>query len=329
MVATRTHDFFRDKVVLVTGAHGYIGGCLVQKVAPFAKKLICQSRQFATPPAAVDGRQADIIGDIAEDGLWDSAPIEEVDVVFHLAAQTSIYTAVENPLDDLAVNVHGTLELLEAIRRRGRRPAIVLASTATVAGLTPQKPVNESWREQPVTLYDIHKLTVEHYLRFYAMQGWLRGASLRLANVYGPGFAEAAPDRGVITRVIGSAMEGKTIQVYRPGTWLRDYVFIDDVVSAFLLAAENAEALDGLPYVIGTGCGSTLIETMHLAVLRVRALTGRKGTVKLVDPPEGLSAIEFRDFVADATAFRNVTGWQPEWTLQSGIDRTVEARAAV
>ena len=270
----------------------------------------------------------DVIGDVRDAGTWKKA-LDGVDVVFHFAAQTSIYAAAEDPVSDLRTNVEGTLGLLEGIRKAGIRPTVVFAGTVTQAGLTERLPVNESAPDRPITVYDLSKLTAENYLKLYAGQGWLRGASLRLANVYGPGPQASGRDRGVLNKVIRHALEGKEVFVFGDGDYTRDYLFIEDAVNAFLLAGVNPENVNGRHFVIGSGRGIALKDAFALAMKKVAVKTGRKVRVSHKEPPQAMSPIEFRSFVADSSAFTNATGWRPQVDLREGIARTIDAMRAM
>src|SRR3972149_3463042 len=101
-----------------------------------------------------------------------------------------------------------------------------------------------------MTFYDISKLAAEMYLGQYVREGWIRGCTLRLSNVYGRNKAGQQQDRGVIDKIFSRAMSGKSITIYGDGGYVRDYVFIDDVISAFVLAPEHAEQTNGRTFCI-------------------------------------------------------------------------------
>ena len=131
-------------------------------------------------------------------------------------------------------------------------------------------------------------------------------------------------DRGILNRMILRGLQGEAITVYGKGEQLRDYVFVEDVVQAFLAAGAAAEALQGGHYVIGSGQGHTIAEAFRLVADRVAARTGRNVPVNHVEPPAGAASIDSRNFVSDPSRFMKLTGWKPGHALAAGIDRTIE-----
>jgi nucleoside-diphosphate-sugar epimerase len=233
--------------------------------------------------------------------------------------------AAADPQADLRSNVLPMLGLLETCRQQSLAPVVLFAGTATQVGLPSLLPVNESQPDQPVTIYDLHKLAAENYLKHYISQGYVRGASLRLANVYGPGPHSSSSDRGVLNAMIRRALAGEPLTVYGAGEFVRDYVFVGDVVRAFLLAGAAPDAVNGRHFVIGSGQGHTLAEAFKLVAQRAAIRTGRQTAVEYTNPVAPISLIEQRHFVADIGEFRRATGWTPEKNLVSGIDSTIEA----
>jgi len=310
--------------VLITGGAGYLGTAIAHALSEVDVTLVRLARPGAArPPLTGRARVEELSADVRDPGVWERA-LPGVDVVLHLAAQTSAYVAERDPLADLDANVRPLLALLDACRRASLRPVVVAAGTATQAGLTPQLPVDESVPDRPITIYDLHKLAAERYLEHHVRAGAVRGATLRLANVYGPGPRSGAPDRGVLNLMVRRALSGQALTVYGDGAFVRDYVFVDDVARAFLAAAARVDRVDGRHFVVGSGCGATIAEAVHLVADTVARLTGRPPVaVTHVPPPPGLLPIEERSFVADTAAFRAATGWEPRVTLAEGVEATV------
>lgn len=302
--------WYRGKTAVVSGASGYVAAALVDRLAAAGAKVVKLSRGLT--------------GDYADPELWRRV-LPGADVVFHLAAQTSFYTAAEDPDADFQANVAPMRALLEAGRREGLKPFIVFTGASTQAGVPLASPVDESHPDAPVTVYDLHKLLAEKLLEGYARQGHARGTTLRLSNVYGPGPKSSAPDRGVLNVMIGKALRGESLTVYGKGEPVRDYLFIDDLASALLAAGRGGAALDGRHFVLGSGRGVSLKDSFELVAARVEAKTGRKAAVVSVPEPAGLSPIESRRFVANAAAFRAASGWSPRVALDEGIDRTIDS----
>jgi UDP-glucose 4-epimerase len=245
--------------------------------------------------------------------------------VFHFAAQTSVHQADANPEQDWRDNVEPLLRLLETCRQRDFRPVILFAGSVTQAGMTEGLPVNESHPDRPITVYDWHKLLAEGYLEHYARRGWARGATLRLANVYGPGPKSAAPDRGILNQIMRRAIRGESPRLYGSGSQIRDYLFVDDAVRAFLAAATHSNRISGQHFVVGSGTGHTLAQAFDLVSQRANVALGLKLTVANINPPAGQSRIEERNFIADTTRFSSATGWHSRVSLPEGIDITLKS----
>lgn len=300
--------------ILITGASGLIGTALLERLGCSDNFVICQSRRRNADRPGIRWIKHDLVRD-----LWESLSLPHIDVIYHLAGQTSTYVARQDPIADLAANVSSLLNLLGHFRKQQSPPFVVLAGTVTQAGLVDQLPISEAVPDQPMTFYDISKLAAEMYLGQYVREGWIRGCTLRLSNVYGRNKAGQQQDRGVIDKIFSRAMSGKSITIYGDGGYVRDYVFIDDVISAFVLAPEHAEQTNGRTFCIGTGKGITLKDAFLKVVSMAASVTGKHVDCEHVPPPEGLSAIEFRNAVIDSSAFRQATGWAPRYDFDSGL----------
>jgi nucleoside-diphosphate-sugar epimerase len=146
-----------------------------------------------------------------------------------------------------------------------------------------------------------------------------------LSNVYGPGARVRNADRDVLNRMIRAAVHGEALTIYGTGEYLRDYLFVEDVIDAFLMASAQPEQISARHYVIGSGRGTTVRQAVELIAARVESLTGRRVPVNTAEPITPLTAIERRHFVADPSRFSAATGWRPACSLADGIDRTIEA----
>lgn len=317
---------YEGRSVLVTGGSGYIGSSLVQALYTLNCDLTLLSRQRhqldSNAAEAADIKV--IVGNISEPDIWEEA-LTGIDYVFHLAAQTSTTVAGREPVADLNINVLPVIHMLETCKIRNIPAKIMFAGTATEVGLTASIPVDETFPDNPITLYDIHKLAAEKYLQHYAHEHGIRTATLRLSNVYGPGPSSGKTDRGVLNQMARKGLEGDQLSVYGDGTFVRDYVYIDDVVDALLLAGLNIDSLSGNYYVIGTGVGTKFVDAVNLLADKVAAFAGRRPPVAHVEPPPKQSPIEERDFVANAALFKCLTGWDPKVNLEEGLDFTIQS----
>ena len=174
-------------------------------------------------------------------------------MVDHHAAQISVTASARDPLADARTNALGTLNVLEACRRNGVRKMIFISSGGAIYGDADIERIPETWPPAPLSPYAIHKLTGEHYLRFYRAQYGLHSTALRYANVYGPG-QNPDGEAGVVAIFCRKLLHGETpaLNAYPddPAGMARDYVFVEDVAAANVLALETG---DGDVFNIGTG----------------------------------------------------------------------------
>lgn len=316
---------FSGKCVLITGGAGYIANSLIQLLNNLECHIISFDRTEAgLPPINGKAKIDSIAGDIRNRNIWEEV-LPKSDFVFHLAAQTSTYVANDNPVADVEINVFPLLNLLETCRNKQLKPVVLFSSTVTVIGIPQKLPVDENHIGVPVTIYDLHKLTAENYLVYYTNQGYVSGAILRLANVYGPGPKSGSSDRGILNLMMRKALAGEPLTIYGTGECLRDYIYIEDVACAFLTAAINIERTNGQRFIIGSGQGHTIAHAINLVADRAAIKTGRRVDVVHVEPKTVQSPIEARNFVADSGRFSRATGWQAGVSLIEGIDRTIES----
>jgi nucleoside-diphosphate-sugar epimerase len=325
-------DFWADKRVLITGGAGYLAYSLLNLLKDRAASMVRLDRpgsEFFPVVACHEQRRRgtadikNIEADLRDPSVWESL-IEDVDIIFHLAAQTSAVKADASPDEDLAINVTPVTALIKTCRKMQAVPTVLFAGTATECGLSNSLPVNETVLDNPITTYDRHKLMAENELKRADQEGVLKAITLRLANLYGPGPRSGSADRGILNRMIQRALSGEPLTVYGTGEYIRDYLFVEDAACAFLAAAEHIEAVHGGHFVIGSEVGNTVKRAFNLVAERVADLSSIQTDVTLIAPPAPLPAIETRNFVADSSRFSEQTGWRADVDLITGLDRTIE-----
>jgi|SRR3989344_3539426 len=312
-------DFFSRKNILITGANGYIGSSLTNKLKQSDCKLFLLSRKGGKSMKNITWYK----GDITEKGIWKKI-LQDIDLVFHFAAQTSSAIANSNPAKDAIHNFLPITEFIETCKNYGFRPDFIFSGTVTQVGLTKSIPVNEKFRDNPVTIYDIHKLAAEKYLQYYSSEFNGRTTILRLPNIYGPGQASSRADRGIVNLMIKKALLGDSLTVFGSGKYIRDYLYIDDVVSAFLTAAKKIKKINGNYYILGTGKGHSILQMVNLIKKEVEKRINKKIKIVFREFLPGTSRIELRNFIADPSSFKRDSGWKSAIMLQEGIKKTVE-----
>jgi nucleoside-diphosphate-sugar epimerase len=302
------------RTAVVTGASGYIGTALVDALEKHSCKVIRVSRGDLMPLADTKTIKADV----RNADTW-AEIVSQADIIYHLAGNTSFYEAAKNPAESLISTLLPINHLVKEAQARQCKPRVVFASTATVYGLTPHRPVAETVEPMPITVYDLHKMFAERQIALATQQGVLDGVSLRLANVYGPSSSvSSAEDRGILNKVTAVALRGRNLTVYGDGKYLRDYIYITDVINAFLLAGATPN-LGEQTFNVASGTGTTVKQAFEMVATQAGISVGRHVETNCVEWPTGVASIEFREFTADIKKYTNATGWKPLVNLRDGI----------
>ncbi|MBK7642407.1 MAG: SDR family oxidoreductase [Planctomycetes bacterium] len=234
--------------------------------------------------------------------------------IFHEAAQVSVPRSIEDPLASYAINVDGTLRLLEAARAAGVQRVVFAASSAAY-GNSETLPKTETMLPQPLSPYASGKVAGEHLLRAYACSYGMRTVALRYFNVFGPRQADDSPYTGVIAIFVRALLTGKQPVIYGDGLQSRDFTFVSNVVDANLAAMERD--LDEPGAVINVG-GGTRITLRQL----YDALSEELGVkVEVRHRPE--RAGDVRDSLASVEKARALLGYEPRVSWREGLARTV------
>jgi UDP-glucose 4-epimerase len=240
---------------LITGAAGFLGSALANQLSREGHQIrglddLSTGDSHSLGPDVHFTR-----GDVSDrPKLW--TLLQEVDVVYHLAARVSVPESVLYPRDYNDVNVGGTVALMEAMRDVGVR-RVVLASSGAVYGDLAEQPLRESFTPNPRSPYAVSKLAAEYYVRTIGGLWGIETVSLRIFNAYGPGQHLPASHPPVVPHYLRQALRGGTLVVHGDGTQTRDYVYVDDVVSA-LVAAATAPNINGLMINVGSGVETSI-----------------------------------------------------------------------
>jgi UDP-glucose 4-epimerase len=305
---------------LVIGGLGFIGINLTERLVTDGRTVtvVTPSRaRHAGRAASFEARGVRIVEGDLRDARAMALAVAGQEAVFNLAGESGAVRSMEDPWTDLDVNCRGNLVLLEALRTVNPEAKLVFLGSRLEYGRQATQPVHEEQDPDPLCLHAIHKLTVEKYLRLYGSLFGLRYAIARVTNPYGPGQPPGRTAYGVVNRLIHLALSGAALPIYGDGAQRRDYIHVDDVVSALVALAESP-ASDGRVFNVGSGEGTRMID-MAAAIIELAG----GGRVEHVGWPALAARIETGDFVADVSRIRAELAWRPAIALRDGLQKTI------
>jgi CDP-paratose 2-epimerase len=326
--------------VVITGGAGFIGTNLADRLAREGERVLLfddLSRPgvernvrwlTATHPTLVEVERGDTRSQARV-----ALVVREASSVFHLAAQVAVTTSLTDPIHDFEVNARGTLNVLEAVRARSRPPPLVFTSTNKVYGalddvevvpgaLRYEPPPGSPWARgigeaRPVEFhspYGCSKGSADQYVLDYARTYRLPAIVLRMSCIYGP-HQHGNEDQGWLAHLIRAALRGEPITIYGDGRQVRDVLFVEDLVDAFLLARTGMHRAAGQAFNVGGGPGRTL--SLLELVSMIAALDGRRPVVKY----DAWRAADQRWYVSDTRKIERTLSWRPTVGVAEGVRR--------
>jgi len=298
---------------LITGAAGFLGSSLANYLAREGHQVRGLDDLSAGDPQALSPDVLFTRGDVNDrPKLW--TLLQDIDCVYHLAARVSVPESVLYPREYNAVNVGGTVSLMEAMRDVGVR-RVVLISSGAVYGNQEAQPLRETAEPRPRSPYAVSKLAAEYYVRTIGDLWKIETVSLRVFNAYGPGQKLPASHPPVIPNFLRQATRGGSLVVHGDGSQSRDYVYVDDVVTA-MIAAATAPSINHLVINIGSGTQTSLRELVRL----IMEVTASK--VEVIQNPKNDPGVS--RMCADINLAREKLGYQPRFSLAEGLRLTLE-----
>ncbi|HEY4841201.1 MAG TPA: GDP-mannose 4,6-dehydratase [Terriglobales bacterium] len=314
------NSFWRDRSVFVTGGTGLLGSWLIKQLLESGATVVCLVRDWVPQSELVRSRHIEQVntvrGDILDRDLIERTLGEyEVEVVFHLAAQTIVGIANRNPISTFSTNIQGTWTLLEACRRSPKVSSIVVASSDKAYGDQKHLPYDESMPLQGRHPYDVSKSCADLIAQTYAVSYNLPVAITRCGNFYGGGDLNW---NRVVPGTIRSIIRGERPVVRSDGEFVRDYFYIEDGAAAYMLLAERLASYTAL-----RGQAFNFSNESQVSVIKMVELILHKMKSSL--RPEVLNQVsnEIRHQYLSAERARTLLNWHPQFTLESGLDRTL------
>jgi nucleoside-diphosphate-sugar epimerase len=296
---------------LVTGGAGFIGSNIAEELVRMGEETVVFDNLSTGHERNLEHIIDDIVfikGDIRNPDEVGKA-FSGVDYVLHQAALASVPRSIEDPVLVNDVNVRGTLNVLEQARNAGVK-CLVYAASSSAYGETEKLPKTEDIVPQPLSPYAVSKLVGEHYCSVYSKVYGLPTISVRYFNVFGPRQDPSSQYAAVVPVFFRDLLTNGKVTIFGDGEQTRDFIFVDDVVRANLLAAEKGGA-DGTVMNIATGRG-TSVNTLAKEIAR---LAGKPLIVKRAPPRKG----DIRHSFADISRARTVLGFRPETSLAKGL----------
>jgi UDP-glucose 4-epimerase len=302
---------------LITGIAGFIGSTLAHALVERGDEVrgidnlsTGSLDNLAGIAERIDFRQMDL-----QDAAGMKSACEGVEYILHQAALASVPRSVKDPLGSHQSNLNGTLNLLIAARDAKVR-RIVYAASSSAYGDQPTQPKQEEMPPLPLSPYAVQKLACEYYLQAFYRSYGLEGICLRYFNVFGPRQAADSPYSGVIAQFITKMMAGETPTIFGDGMTSRDFTYIDNAVSANLLACEAPSSVaTGRVFNIGTGKSHTLNE-VYTTIAGLLGFTGKP----IYGPPR---AGDIRHSLADISRAGKELGYQPKAHFHDGLQKTM------
>ena len=308
------------KTCLVTGGAGFIGSHIADRLIEEGYRVIIIDNESTGLRENVPPKATYLLGDVTRLDDLDKAFSHGIDVVFHIAGQASTIRSFDDPIDDLTVNVIGTINVLKMCLKY-RVPRLMYASSMTVYGHPGDIPTPETEPCKPISYYGITKYAAERYVHATAdrvdLDFEFRVTSFRMFNVYGERQSLENPYQGVVSIFIANVLNREPITIHSDGEQSRDFVHIQDVVDAWMAALDN-EAAYGQVFNLGTGTRRSINELVDVTLA---AFDYSRATYPVRYAP--VRPGDQRHMAADITKASRILGWRPKVAFAEGMERTI------
>jgi len=312
---------YTGKKVLITGGLGMIGSSLAHKLVKYGANVTIVDaciEPYGANFFNLEGIKVTVnISDIRDKSSM-KVMVRDCDIVFNLAAQVSHNDSMTDPFLDAEINYLGHLNVLECLRLYNSDALVVYSGSRLQYGKTKSMPVDETCPLFPRTPYALNKTAAENMYKYYYAVHGIKNILFRIANPYGPRSQMKHCKYSIINWFIRQAMEGETIKIFGNGLQIRDYIFIDDLVNAFIDAAITPDCI-GKVFNMGSGVGTKFKDMVETVIQSVG-----NGRLEFIPWPEDYINIETGDYVADIKKICDVIDWKPLVTLEEGIAETYQ-----
>lgn len=313
--------FSRMKQALVTGGAGFIGSHMVEKLLKEGYEVTIFDNLSTGLKENIPNKVTFIEGDTSIKSDVDKAFEKDFDVVFHIAGCASAINSFTDPFNDIYANFIGTVNIVQKCIEK-KVPRLLYASSMTIYGIVKELPVNETHPAVPISYYGISKYAAERYVHATGMRkdlpAPLQVTSFRMFNVYGPKQSLTNPYQGVMAIFIGNVLRNEPITIFGDGQQSRDFVYIDDVVDAWVASIDNKKAY-GEVFNVGLG-EDTSVNTLIKTIIQV---LGKDPEIYPIIKKPGRPGDQ-RHMRADIVKITEALHWQPKYSLEKGLHQTLQ-----
>lgn len=312
----------KGKKILITGGLGFIGSNLVLKCLELGAEVTIYD--CLDPHSGGNMYNIHDIKDSVNLVLSHILHFDDLcghimnkDIVFNCAASTSHPFSMWDPMFDIDINSKGVINLLEAARRFNRNIRLIHLGTTTQIGKLQYSPADEAHPEFPTDIYSANKSVSEKYVLIYGRAYDIPVTVIRLPNVFGPRAAIHSSDFNFINYFIGLGLQNKIITIYGKGTQLRNVLYVDDCVSALIMASQTDKTNNEVLFAVGDN---------HYSVAEIAKSIGKYigGTPKFIEWPEDRKVIEVGSAVISNKKIKSMMNWTPNYDLNTGLVKTKE-----
>ncbi len=333
------NGFYKNKKIIVTGGAGFVGSNLVEAlIANGAEVTVIDNfhpqyggNEFNLKSCS---NKIELIKEDINNRAMMDKHAQNADFIFHAAGQISHVDSMIDPFFDLQYNCAGTLSVLEAAKKSPKKPAIIYVGTRAIVGAPLEIPASEKTLPNPTDIYGVNKHAAELYGAVYARVYGIPFVSIRLTNSYGKFHQMKNGKYGILNWFISLALQKQIVKIFGTGEQLRDYLYIDDAIQAFLKAGEFSIRLkedpskfpevcnsgSAVPYAVFNLASGNAMKFADCAKLVTSAIGS---LIEFVPWPADRKAIETGDYVADITAIRKILNWNPSTTFEEGLNKTI------
>jgi UDP-glucose 4-epimerase len=304
--------------ILITGASGFIGMNLIDSLKNTKHKFFCISRKKNEDSKNITWIKANL-----ENTNFSFLKNINIDFVFFLAGQTSVYEAKIYPEKNFKINTLSLIRLIDFLNKNHQKPFILYTSTTSVYGLN--NLTNNLNTVNPITLYDVSKYSAELSLNEFIRQKKIQGCIFRLSNIIGKNTSRQKKDRGIIGKIIHKIKNNESIEIWGNGNFSRDYLYIKDLINLFIITLSKYKKMNGHTFDVGSG-KSILLKTAFSKVFNeTKKYFNSTSVLKYIPFPKDAELIEKRSTFTNINKLKKLTGWEIKFNFNDSVKDIIES----